>query len=70
MKVELLVNLKYGSSKIRGKGEVFTDPFPSEIQSEIKLDRGTVRIIEDSTPINESDSPKEKTKKVVVKRSK
>jgi hypothetical protein len=71
MKVELLVNLKYGSNKIRGKGEVFTDPFPSEIQSEIRLNRGTVRIIEDSAPVNVSDpqKDKEKIKKIVVKRS-
>lgn len=50
MKVELLVNLKYGTFKYHGKGEVFESPFPTEIQHEVNLKRNTVRIIEDPTP--------------------
>jgi hypothetical protein len=55
MKVELLVNLKYGTFKTHGKGEVFEAPFPPEIQQEVNMNRGTVRIIEDPAPIQKSE---------------
>ena len=54
MKVELLTTLKYGTNEYRGKGEIFEDPLPPEIKSELMLNRNTLRIIEDSRPIQES----------------
>jgi hypothetical protein len=65
MKVELLVNLKYGTFKTHGKGEIFESPFPPEIQQEVNKNRTTVRIIEDPAPIQVSEivpeTPKNET---------
>ena len=69
MKVELLVNLKCSGHKILGKGDIFTSPLPQEIKNEIKLNRGTVRIIEDSAPVDSSNRNTEKAKSL-IKRNK
>mgnify|MGYP001450342821 CR=1 FL=1 len=63
MKVELLVTLKCSGNKLLGKGIIFTDPLPQEVKNEIKLNRGTVRIIEDSTPVESSNPVKSLTKR-------
>jgi hypothetical protein len=66
MKVELLVNLKISGDSFLKKGTVFTDPLPQPIKDELKdLSRNTVRIIEDSAPIEEPE-----TKKGLAKRNK
>ncbi len=49
MKVELLRTLK-GNTETWPAGEVFVEPFPEEIISEIALDRGVVRVIEEPAP--------------------
>ena len=49
MKVELLKTLK-GDTEVFPAGTIFEDPLPSEIQSEIALDRGVVRVIEEPAP--------------------
>ncbi len=49
MKVELLRTLK-GNTETWPAGEVFVEPFPEEIISEIALDRGVVRVIEAPAP--------------------
>ena len=49
MKVELLKTLK-GITEVWLAGEVFVEPFPEEIISEIALDRGVVRVIEAPAP--------------------
>ena len=50
MKVELLKTLK-GITEVWLAGEVFVEPFPEEIISEIALDRGVVRVIEEPAPL-------------------
>ncbi len=49
MKVELLRTLK-GHTETWPAGEVFVEPFPEEIISEIALNRGVVRVIEAPAP--------------------
>jgi hypothetical protein len=49
MKVELLKTLK-GNTETWLAGEVFVEPFPEEIISEIALDRGVVRVIDAPAP--------------------
>ncbi len=49
MKVELLRTLK-GNTEVWPAGEVFVEPLPKEIISEIALDRGVVRVIEEPAP--------------------
>jgi len=59
-KVELLKTVK--GSRVWGKGEKVSEPFPPDLQQEIALlgtvrDRGTVRIIEEPDPIIVSSEP-------------
>ncbi len=49
MKVELLVTLR-GNTEFFPAGTIFEDPLPVEIQSEVALNRGTVRVIEETAP--------------------
>ncbi len=51
MKVELLVNLKYGTGKVWGKGSIFEDPIPPDIMQEVNSHRNTVRVIEGIHPM-------------------
>jgi len=63
MRVELLVNLK--TDKIWRKGEVLESPLPPDIQKEVDLETGAVRVLEDvaekpnavSETVNEKPKP-------------
>lgn len=61
-KVELLKTIK--GSRVWGKGEKISEPFPPDLQQEVSLigtiqDRGTVRVIEEPDPISELSLPSE-----------
>jgi hypothetical protein len=67
MKVELLKTLKGNEGKVWPAGEVLEGDLPEEIISEIALDRGVVRVIEDvpkpPPPIKEEPEPEKEPEK-------
>ena len=67
MKVELLATLKVSTNLTYQKGSVFTDPMiPEAIRKEIRLNTGTVRVVDANDPLREVQEVTEVTVLPVV----